>query len=409
MVKKSEFFAMVFICITIIVAITCIITACFTSKGKKVETGLSQKTNGTDTALVEEENETKRSESAMKNIQWKFKTNGGISSSPICVGDAIYFGSKDGCIYAINTKTKNQIWRYQVGTPILSQVAVYNDMIFFSSKEVFYALNINTGEEIWKYDTKVEDRYKFRKDEWDYHDASPVIDNNVVYFGSGMGFVYGLDILTGKIVWEFKTDKQAAVRSTPLIYEGIMYFGDWNGAYYAVDIKSKQSKWVLNYSKPFQSSSIIADKTIFFGGRDTNIHAVDIVTGQEKWTYKEPAGSWITGDPIIPDKIVYFPTSDEKKVYAMDISTGKVEVVYNIYKNSFSKPLIYNNVLYVTSGDAYSSPGTGKLEAFDLNDNKKSLWEVKMDTGAVFTSPVIANGFIYYGCEDGCLYAVELK
>lgn len=345
----------------------------------------------------------------MKNIQWKFKTDGGISSSPICVGDTIYFGSKDGYIYSVNTKTKDQIWRYQVGSPILCQIVVYNDMIFFSSKEIFYTLNINTGEEIWKYDTKAEDRYKLRKDQWDYHDASPIIDNNVAYFGSGSGFVYGLDVLTGKVVWEFKTEKQAAVRSTPLINEGVMYFGDWNGIYYAVDINSKQVKWMLNYSEPFQSSSAIADTSIFFGGRDTNIHAVNIVTGQEKWTYKEPEGSWITGDPIIQDGIVYFPTSDEKKVYAMSISTGKIEGVYNIYKNSFSKPLIYNNVLYVTTGDAYASPGTGKLEAFDLNGDKKCLWEVQMDTGAVFTSPVIVNDFIYYGCEDGYLYAVDLK
>ncbi len=338
---------------------------------------------------------------------WTFQTNGGIVASPIINGDVIYFGSKDGNLYAVNKDTGEEVWKYSIGTPILCQPAILDEAIFFSSKEVYIAVNAMTGAELWKYDLQPDIRATFRKDQWDYHDSTPVIDHGIVYFGSGTGAILGFDVASGELKWEFNASGSISMRSTPMIEEGVMYYGDWAGNYRAVEIATKNILWENSYQQAFQSAAAMKDGIIFMGGRDTRIHAIDSKTGESKWDYKDPDGSWITGDPIVDGDIVYFSTSDSEKVYAMSIEDGTVMREYPIYKNSFSKVLIDNGLLYVTSGDAYRSPGSGKLQVYRLNDHENMAWEVSLDNGGVFTSPLLVNNIVYFGSEDGYLYAVR--
>lgn len=412
----------IYIFITLIIIISLGAAACSGKKEKAIESTVEKeeevKSPGTEAEMPqptknEDANSTVEAtgEEDLANADsttWTFKTEGGIASSPVCLGDVVYFGSKDGNIYAVDINTKQELWRYNAGSPILSQVAIKDNSLYFGCNEIYYAVDIRSGEEIWKYDTQAEDRYKRRKDQWDYHDASPVLNENIVYFGSGLGCVYGFDVSTGDIVWEFETENQAAVRSTPLISEGVIYFGDWNGKYYAVDIKSKQVNWVNNYFQGFQNSVAIDGNTLILGGRDTKIHAVDIVTGEEKWVFRDPIGSWISGDPTILNGIAYFPTSDARLTYAFNVADGTLVNSYKVYMNSFSKAVIYNDVLYITSGDARNIPGSGRLQAFQINGAQENIWEYRVSTGSIFTSPVIWKDTIYFGSEDGCLYAVSL-
>lgn len=340
---------------------------------------------------------------------WKFQTGGGISSSPVIMGNIIYFGSKDGNFYALDKDSGILIWKYDSGNPVLCQAAILDNTVFFSSREMYFAVDVQAGSLIWKYDLKLGAEQAVRKDQWDYHDSSPVIYKGVVYFGSGTGSIIGFDADSGEIVWEFNTSGKIAVRSTPLIQDGVIYYGDWSGKYRAVDMATKEVLWENSYSNAFQNAAVIKDGIIFIGGRDTIIHAVDIATGEGKWRYEEPVGSWFTGDPVIDGDILYFPTSDAGKVYAMNVNDGTVALEYPTYKNSFSKGIIDKGLLYVTSGDAYSTPGTGKLQVYRLDDNKNCIWEDYLKTGGIFTSPLLAGGRVYFGSEDGCLYADVIK
>ncbi len=342
--------------------------------------------------------------STKKEVLWKFKTNGGISSL-ICSNDIIYFGSKDGNLYAVDTATNKELWHFSSGGPILCQPYIYNDLLFFSSTGTFYALNITTGEQVWKNDQEANTTY--RHDKWDFHDSSPVVDNNVVYFGNLSGHVYGFDIENGEKVWDFTAE--ATVRSTPYIADGIMYFGDWNGVFYSVDIETKEVKWKIHNNKPFQSSPTIYDNTIFYSGRDTKLHAVDVSTGEEKWSYADPIGSWITAYPIVLDGIVYIGKSDATEVIGLDIATGELKFTYKTKYGVYSKLIIDNNILYVGSGNPYDLHGKGMYQAFDLKDPNKVIWEIEIENGGVFTSSVLSKDVIYFGSEDGYVYAVSIK
>ena len=423
-----------FMLATVICLIFAMVTACskkssdYPSDNQPVAD--SETTTGNDAAVVEEDtkeaeegNEAVMSEAAtveeaqdeVSNPEvaddgsWRFKTEKGVASSPMLVGDTVYFGSRDGNFYALDKKIGKEVWKYNTGNPIVSQATTLDNAIFFCSKEVYYAVDAQTGAEIWKYDLKPADNFYLRKDDWDYHDASPVVYDNVVYFGSSTGRMLGFDVASGELVWDFTAPGNRGVRSTPVILDGIIYYGDFGGEYKAVNLETKEIVWKRDFYVAFQNSAAIKDDVIIIAGRNRRILALDIKTGETKWEYKDPEDSWITGDPVIDGDTVYISTSDSKKVYALNFNDGTVVAEYPIYKNSFTKVIVDSGLLYVTSGDAYAKPGTGSLQVYKLGDTSECVWEVILGTGGIFTSPLLSDGLIYYGSEDGYLYATVVK
>src|SRR5690349_14717066 len=122
-----------------------------------------------------------------QTVVWKYSTDNGIYSSP-CVGDGvIYFGSSDMHVYALDKYTGRLKWKFKTNgavnaTPVLD----VNKVIVNSADGYVYAMNKDNGNILWKFKTKGEQRY----DLWDYYLSSPVIDNHIVYIGSGDSSVY---------------------------------------------------------------------------------------------------------------------------------------------------------------------------------------------------------------------------
>ena len=63
--------------------------------------------------------------------------------------------------------------------------------------------------------------------------SSPAVVNGIVYFGAANGNVYGVDEITGQILWIWATG--AAVESSPAVSGGIAYIGSNDGQIYALN------------------------------------------------------------------------------------------------------------------------------------------------------------------------------
>ncbi|HSW44706.1 MAG TPA: PQQ-binding-like beta-propeller repeat protein [Phycisphaerae bacterium] len=79
---------------------------------------------------------------ATGKLRWKFPVGQGvaptipyqresctITSSPVIVGDIVYFGSSDGWFYALGAKDGQCVWKYWFGLPIASTVAVSGNTV----------------------------------------------------------------------------------------------------------------------------------------------------------------------------------------------------------------------------------------------------------------------------------------
>jgi outer membrane protein assembly factor BamB len=318
-----------------------------------------------------------------------------------------------------------------------------------------YALNAETGAVKWKFATEGERRFEAKglhglepknqtiADNFDVFLSSPVLAQGGVYFGSGDGNVYAVNATTGDLRWKFKTGD--VVHCSPAYANGLLFFGSWDSYFYAVDAATGKEKWrfhggedaLIHNQVGFQSSPAVVDGVVYTGCRDSQLYALDAATGKEKWRF-DNALSWVITSPAVLNGKVFFATSDSSLYHTVDAATGKPIVRQQGKAYMFSSPAIAGDVVFIgvlngileardiKTGELLWDFQTDKSKAnkgWVLTSDQKfnqsflfySSWreapvvatERQFDIGAIFSSPLIADGVIYFGSTDGFLYALE--
>lgn len=389
-------------------------------------------------------------------VKWVFPTGDRIVSSPVCQQKILYFGGDDGNVYAVDSESGRQVWKCHTGGPVPSTPAVADGTVYVLSYDgKFYALNAETGGVKWKFATEGERRFEAKgihgleprnqtiPDQYDVFLSSPVVVQNSVYFASGDGNLYALDARTGELKWKFKTGD--VVHGSPAYADGAVYVGSWDSFFYAVDANTGKEKWrfhggedpLIHNQVGFQSSPAVADGVVYVGCRDSNVYALDAATGKEKWRFNNEM-SWVISSPAVVQGKVIFATSDSSLYHLIDAATGKSTLRQQDKAYMFSSPTVVGSVvlLGVLNGTlAARDLNTGELlwefqteaskqnKGWVLTADRKfngpmlyySNWreapvvatERQFNIGAIFSTPLVVNGVVYFGSTDGNLYAVE--
>ncbi|MBS1532281.1 MAG: PQQ-binding-like beta-propeller repeat protein [Bacteroidetes bacterium] len=391
------------------------------------------------------------------HLKWRFKTNGYVNSSPAIEGDHIYFGSADSNLYCLDIKTGSLLWKFTTGGAVGSSPAIESGTVYFGSHDgKFYALNAADGTVKWTFDTPGEKLYSGKNlhgmepkdsvfvDRWDFWLSSPVVYHGKVYFGSGSGYFYALDALSGKEVWKFKTG--GIIHSSPAIAFGNVYFGGWDTYMHALNAESGAEIWkfktgvdtVIHNQTGITGSAMIADSMLYFGCRDSYLYALNALTGKLAWK-KYNDGGWVSVTPVVSgDKLIY--SSGSSTLFgALNKKTGDSIYKQNLGTATFASPSIAGNAVYqgtfsgtmialdVNSGktlwtfeveavkqDKYGilNPDHTVNEKKELAIKEKSGGKIRgidfgLSLGAVLSSPVIKDKVIYFGSSDGKFYALE--
>ncbi|HJW99142.1 MAG TPA: PQQ-binding-like beta-propeller repeat protein [Terriglobales bacterium] len=393
---------------------------------------------------------------SFSRVQWKFRTDGRVKSSPVVAGGTLYIGSDDRNLYAIDAESGTLKWKFKTGSRVTSSPAVLKDVVYFGSFDGnFYAVDTNSGKQKWVFKTAGERRYagkhlhgaapdgETQPDPFDFFLSSPVVVNDAVYFGSGDGNVYALNPTDGAVKWKFHTGD--VVHSSPAVSNGTVFIGSWDTYFYALDASTGKERWRFKTGDDpethnqigIQSSPLVVDQMVYFGCRDSNLYALDSHSGEKKWAFNNK-GSWVIGSPVAKDGKLYFATSDSGLFRAVDAKTGAEIYTLNLIWPLFSSPAIAGNTLYIGSEE-------GKLIAIDLS-TQQPVWTFQTDgskengpaltkpdgkpkyeaafadgfydsmvigvdkmqsVGMVLSSPVIAGNVVYFGSTDKNIYALE--
>ena len=228
-----------------------------------------------------------------------------------------------------------------------------------------------------------------------YFTSSPVAMNGIVYLGGGDG-VYALDVLTGKIVWFYKTG--GIVRSSPSIFEGILYVGSDEGTLHAIDARSGAKLWAFRTGGPVLSSPLVVEETVYVGSEDGALYALDSKSGALKWKFQTALR--IVTSPAYAYNTVYFGSWDGY-VYALDPVSGKVRWKYYTGSGIESSPAIADGVLYIAASYAHRAIA---LDAY----NGKELWQY--ETGyKIISSPAVSGSLVFFGSSDAHVYAFDTR
>jgi polyvinyl alcohol dehydrogenase (cytochrome) len=195
--------------------------------------------------------------------------------------------------------------------------------------------------------------------------GAPTVWRETLFTGSASGTVHAVNAKTGCLYWTFQAD--GPVRAAPLVVENdagcSILFGDQIGWFYALEGKTGRLIWKQRIEE--HEATRLTGAAAFDGG-----------------LVFVPAASWEENRALSPDypcctfrgSVTALRVSDGSlvwKTYLVEPSrkTGLIKQGANTFGPSgapvWSAPTIdaTRRVLYVTTGDNYSSPGTATSDA----------------------------------------------
>ncbi len=297
----------------------------------------------------------------------------------------------DGWIFALNKKNGKKQWAYRTNGKVYSTPAVWQDYVVAGSTDRFIYC-IKDGRLVWKYETEKPVV------------AAPVIEGNTVYIGASDGHFRALDIVTGKLRWDFDQVKGFVV-DRPLIYGGNLYFGCWNNDFYALDKLTGALVWKWNNGSsnrmfsPAACYPVAANGRVFIVAPDNVMTAFDALSGKVLWRKRAPKLRVRESMGLSADSaLVYVKTMDGALIgvstTAPDLQIDWQSPVQLGYELSPTALLESDGVLYVPTH-------SGTVWAIDRKEGKL-LWRYK-------ASNCMVNGILPLGEQELVINTMDGK
>ena len=348
--------------------------------------------------------------------KWKYAVKSRVPSTPTVQAGIVYFTAYDGNLYAVDAAGGALKWKFQTegerrfagkhlhGTQpaaevmpdpfdcYLSSPVIANGAVYFGSGDGnVYAVDAASGTLKWKFKTG------------DVVHASPAIADGTVFIGSWDSYFYAIDAETGKQKWKFKTGEdheiynQVGIQSSAAVLDGIVYFGCRDSHLYALDAATGEKRWAFsaNGSWIVGSPAVRQGKVYFPTSDSSSLFEVDAGTGKvlrsltfNHWyLYSSPA---LAGNTLYigstQGKLVAVGLDDLKPLWTYETDAAKQHTA------EFVKP--------------DGTPNGSALFHGDFYDDMVSGVERVMSMGSILSSPVVVDNVVYFGSADGNLYAL---
>ena len=260
------------------------------------------------------------------------RTRGSFSGTPALSNDLLLFCEvrKRSSLTALDLMSGDQVWKRR-SVAILSPMAAGGDTLFAGTERGgLLAIETRTGEELWRFEA--EDGIR----------SSPVLWGKAVLFGSDDDHLYALSRETGALIW--KADCGASITSSPAVDSVGVYVGTADGTLHARDRTSGEALWSFPTGGAIHSSPVYADTAIYFGSSDRSLYALDRRSGDLLWAFE--ARGVIVGAPALTKHTVYAGSAD-RSLYALARDSGEMAWRYETEAAIRSSPALGQEGLYV--------------------------------------------------------------
>jgi outer membrane protein assembly factor BamB len=243
--------------------------------------------------------------------------------------------------------------------------------------------------------------------------GTPVVKDGRVYVGGydEAGSVLYIRIDDGSMSDAFETG--GAIVGSPVIDGDTLYVGSSNGKLYALSLDLNE-KWSFRTGDKIWSTAEVSNGAVYVGSADHNLYALDAATGREIWHF-ETEGA-ILSTPLVVDGTVYIGSND-RKFYAIEAVTEAERAEAAARQDGQSAPGKNPKAIFDGAGNwfwtqALAYNGEIWVGCLDHNVyvlNAESLGEIRRyeTEGIVQTPPVLLEGRVIVGSEDGNVYAFD--
>ena len=232
-------------------------------------------------------------------LKWAFGVPGvSASGSQITVvGSRAFVGSRNGVVYALDTKTGCLVWAFEADAGVRSTPVVGNNTLYFGDAHAqVYALDVNTGQRRWK--VKIDDHLDAMiTGAAAFHNGRLYVPVSSLEEGTAAiptyecctfrGSVVALDAASGKQIWKTYTIPQAAQRTTKNA-QGTQLWGPSGGAVWSQPaVDAERNRIYISTGDAYSNPA----------ARETDaIMALAMDTGRVLWVQQTLAGdAWNVG------------------------------------------------------------------------------------------------------------------
>ena len=254
--------------------------------------------------------------------------------------------------YALNIETGEILWTKYNNAPFISDIKIKDSKFYVvDSNNVLSCISIIDGSLIWQYKSENNIIKSIKK-------ISIVVDKEIVIFNNSVGDIIALNINNGNLKWVTTTgDKDSSIKpfllklSPLVINENSVLFSNNNNSFYSVNLENGFNNWTQNISS-YLKPVIISD-LIFTITTKGFLVVIDKPTGNiiritdvfDKFKTKKRNKIKPVGFIVGKDNLLI--TTDNGKLLAINVSTGKTKSILKIDNSKISKPFISNKNLYL--------------------------------------------------------------
>ena len=284
-------------------------------------------------------------------------------ASPIVVGQRLVIGSLDGQVYFLDRAKGDQISDIQrtgdriaitaAGGKITAEGSDLFLAFVASSDGFLYAYNVGSATELWSYQIDTI--------------GTPAVDGAAgrIYIGGTDGFIYALSTGFGEEAWRW-----------PLGDEGL--------------------------GGPISTDITLADGKAYFGV-GSELWQLDVATLEGTACDVLSGGDFLT--PVVSGGVIYAANNSGFVHFLNPEPCAWAGVNINVQEQITVKPAVYDGMIY--------QPGRNGVTAYDLDGNHvwgpRPVRDGEVVAPLVQGSPAVAGGLVYFGAEDGYIYALDAK
>ena len=140
-------------------------------------------------------------------------------------------------------------------------------------------------------------------------------------------------------------------------------------------------KWKFATGDRIVSSPVYTDGVVYFGSDDGKVYAVNAATGVQRWMFKTRGP--VPSSPAVAGGVVYILSYDDH-LYAIDAASGELK-----WK--------------------FATAGERRFEAKGIHGMQPKTQTIPDPYDVYLSSPVVAEGTVYFGSSDGNVYAVDAR
>ncbi len=280
---------------------------------------------------------------------WRFKSESPVSSGLGGNDNTVFAGTRDARFLAID-KEKGQLrWKVQVSSVILAPPQVHGDMVIVHTVDGnIMGLDTTDGHELWRYKSKVP-LLTLRGA------STPQIIDGSVIVGLANGKLVSINHSDGKPIWlaviaaprgRTELERMVDIDATPRIDDGMVYTVAYQGRIAAVSLSTGRIKWARDLSS---SLGMDLDSTyLYVTTNEGEVWAFAQSDGSVFWKQDELVNRGITAPAILGGYLVVGDV--EGYLHWIELDTG-----YIVHRSRLDDtpidmgPQVHDNVLYVAS------------------------------------------------------------